>query len=163
MTDQTLLRPNVGIVVFNNDNKVLFCERQKRDSSPRPPQYQWQMPQGGIDEGETPLEAAYRELYEETNITQNLVEFLGETGPFDYFYPPDVVKSRPHKKFAGQRQYWMAFQYTGQDSDIDLKNCPDPSFDNWRWEDLHKTAESVIPFKTDVYQKVIIAFEKFTA
>lgn len=156
--EQALYRPCVGIAVFHKTGLVFLG---KRAGAPGP--YQWQMPQGGIDSGETPAEAALRELEEETGIRRNLVSVLEETDDWlQYDVPPDV-RSAPHlkvRRFVGQRQKWFALRFHGRDSDIRL-DAHTPEFSDWRWAALDQTVNLVIPFKRAVYEEVARRFAKF--
>ena len=154
-------RDCVGICVFNKDNKVWIGNRfgaAELENS----QYTWQMPQGGIDKGEEPLEAAIRELYEETSIEH--VSLIRETSDWlTYDFPEHVVKAGKIGKFRGQRQKWFAFRFEGDESEIEVINPGGgkhpQEFEGWRWEALSKTPELIVPFKKDVYLQVVEAFE----
>ncbi len=158
------LRDNVGIALFSADGRVLIARRFEDDG----PEIimkglEWQMPQGGIAQGEPPLEAAIRELREETSATR--VNYLAETEWLTYEFP--AFSGPPdHRlaKFRGQRQRWFAFRFMGSDADIDLNaslNGEPPEFDAWRWERLELLPDLVVPFKRDVYRRVIDAFSSF--
>ena len=152
------LRKNVGIAVFNRNGHVMVCKRLS-EGERRQTFHSWQMPQGGIDPGETAVQAAYRELHEETAITKDLIEPIAEMEQtVIYTYPPEVMAQHPHREFDGQSQSWVAFLFDGDDEDIDLVNCPDPSFDLWEWIPLNETIKRVVPFKQDVYKTVITCF-----
>jgi putative (di)nucleoside polyphosphate hydrolase len=153
-------RPCVGTAVFNRDGLVLIGER-----APNPELVAgdpvWQLPQGGIDPGEEPLPAAYRELYEETSIRS--VSLLAEAeGWFDYDLPPDLVGIALKGKFRGQRQKWFAFRFEGDESEINVLTPgggKHPSeFNSWRWERLATLPSLIVPFKRKVYQQVVDAF-----
>jgi putative (di)nucleoside polyphosphate hydrolase len=151
-------RPCVGVAVFNAAGLVFIGKRVGVDGP-----YGWQMPQGGIDPGETPLEAARRELREETNIRS--VELLAE-GPrwLAYDLPPEMIRDSWKGRWRGQAQRWFAFRFTGPDSEIDIAR-PDgghkPEFDAWRWEDLARTPDLIIPFKRETYEAVTKLFAGF--
>ena len=148
------LRPAAGVALFDPAGRV-FVGRRIRGRSDT-----WQMPQGGIDPGETPLEAARRELAEETGVTE--VAVLGEAaGWFEYELPADTV-DRPKwaARYRGQRQKWFAMRYLGLDEDIDLAT-DHPEFSDWRWVPLEDTVELVVPFKRAVYRQVIEAFARY--
>ncbi|WP_243368153.1 RNA pyrophosphohydrolase [Microvirga solisilvae] len=163
MTD-ALYRPNVGIALFNAFGQVLIA-KSLADGGPEivVPGYEWQMPQGGIDEGEEPLTTAWRELREEANVTNAV--YLGETQDwFTYDFPP--YDGPPHRlaRFRGQRQKWFAFRFTGQDSEIDVTLSHDGApqeFSEWRWADLAEAPLRVAPFKREVYEQVAKAFAPF--
>jgi len=124
----------------------------------------WQMPQGGIDEGEDSYKAALRELYEETNIRS--VEKLGEIAEWlAYDIPRDIVGEAWGGKYRGQKQKWFALRFTGKNSEIDIANPAgghDPEFIAWRWEPMKKLPSLVVPFKRPTYERVVKEFEKFT-
>ena len=127
------------------------------------PGFEWQMPQGGIDKGEEPLKAARRELFEETGVSK--AEFLAETNWMTYDFPPYSGQA-VHRlnKFRGQKQKWFAFRFSGADHVIDVTAMRDgqqPEFDMWRWERLVVVPQLVVPFKRDVYVKVVSAFLSF--
>jgi putative (di)nucleoside polyphosphate hydrolase len=151
-------RPCVGVAVFNAAGLVFIGKRVGVDGP-----YGWQMPQGGIDPGETPLEAARRELREETNIRS--VELLAE-GPrwLAYDLPPEMIRDSWRGRWRGQAQRWFAFRFTGPDTEIDIAR-PDgghkPEFDAWRWEDLARTPDLIIPFKRETYEAVTKLFAGF--
>lgn len=160
-----LYRPNVGIALFNDRGQVLVA-RSMADGGPEivVSGHEWQMPQGGIDEGEEPLTAAWRELREETNVTNAV--YLGETQSwFTYDFPP--YDGPPHRlaRFRGQRQKWFAFRFLGAESEIDVTLVHDGApqeFSEWRWVELKETPVLVAPFKREVYEQVALAFEPFT-
>ncbi len=152
-------RANVGIALFNAQGQVWLG---RRDDTPPP--WNWQLPQGGMDEGETPEFAALRELEEETGIRSELVEPLGDIpGWLAYDYPPEVREDpRFHKKrHLGQKQRWFALRFHGSDADIDLKRHVEVEFDAWRWGELSEIPDLIIPWKRDVYLQVVEAFRGF--
>jgi putative (di)nucleoside polyphosphate hydrolase len=159
-------RPCVGVALINRDGLVFVGHRKAKgdfDSVAEP--FMWQMPQGGIDEGEKPFDAALRELYEETNVSS--VEFLAEAPMWlSYDLPPDA-KKRWSGKYIGQTQRWFALRFLGRDSEIDI-HAPaggrhKPEFDQWRWEKLSKLPELIVPFKRQVYLDVVEAFRPLAA
>ncbi len=159
-------RPCVGVTLFNAQGLVFIGHRKAKgafDQVAEP--FMWQMPQGGIDDGETPFQAALRELYEETNVSS--VEFLAETPAWlSYDLPPDA-KKRWSGKYIGQTQRWFALRFLGVDSEIDI-HAPGgghhkPEFDDWRWERLETLPELIVPFKQQVYRDVVEAFAPFAA
>ena len=150
-------RPCVGVVLI--DARGLVFAGQRIDS--RSPA--WQMPQGGIDEGEKPREAAYRELWEETGVTRDKVDFVAKThGWVTYDLPPELLGKVWGGKYRGQRQKWFLFRFTGQDSDIRIAS-DHPEFSTWRWILADEMVESIVPFKRAVYETVIRSFRAYLA
>ncbi|HEY8576420.1 MAG TPA: RNA pyrophosphohydrolase [Devosia sp.] len=163
--DRTALpyRDCVGVAVFNGKGEVFVGRRkadvhlQNGDEIAAP----WQMPQGGIDDGEDPLRAALRELHEETNISS--VSLLAEAPEWIYYdLPDDMLGVALKGKYRGQRQRWFAFAFTGDDSEIDVMapggGKHHAEFDAWRWEKLSRTPDLIVPFKRDAYMQVATAF-----
>ncbi|KJZ31063.1 RNA pyrophosphohydrolase [Paracoccus sp. S4493] len=153
-------RPCAGVVLID-DRGLVFAGRRIDRSPDQPPA--WQMPQGGIDEGETPREAALRELTEETGIDPSLVEVLDET-PHWVFYdlPPEMVGRIWKGRYGGQRQKWLALRFLGQDTDIRIDTAH-PEFDQWRWMRAEDVLDSIVPFKRAVYAEVLGAFRPHLA
>ena len=161
MSPPKLLRPNVGIALFNGDGRVLIG-RRFRDDGPEIilPGLEWQMPQGGVDDGEDLKAAASRELWEETSVRN--ADFLGETDWLTYEFPP--YHGPPHRlaKFGGQRQKWFALRFTGKDNEINVANPGGgghkAEFVSWRWEPMTNLTQLIIPFKRPVYERVVKEF-----
>ncbi|MFM7446361.1 MAG: RNA pyrophosphohydrolase [Tabrizicola sp.] len=150
-------RPCVGVVLIDARGMVFVGQRI---DSPSPA---WQMPQGGIDEGEKPREAAYRELWEETGVTRDKVEFVGKThGWVTYDLPPELQGKVWGGKYRGQKQKWFLFRFKGQDSDVKIAS-EHPEFSTWRWILADEMVESIVPFKRAVYEEVIRSFRAYLA
>jgi len=140
------LRSGVGIIVLNKDNKVLVAKRIDN------PKNFWQMPQGGIDEGEDFLKAAYRELDEETSIKNvKLIKELDDT--ITYELPDHLIGIIWKGKFRGQKQKWFLMRFVGEDKEIDIKT-KNPEFLDWKWIDLDQITEVVVDFKLHVYKEL---------
>lgn len=163
MSEQKPYRPNVGIALFNQDGRVLIG-RRFRDDGPEIilPGLEWQMPQGGVDEGEDHRAAAFRELWEETSVKN--ADYLAETDWLAYEFPPYDGPSHRLAKFRGQRQKWCALRFTGIETEIDPltpRNGQPAEFDAWRWERLDRVAGLVVPFRREVYRAVAQSFARF--
>jgi putative (di)nucleoside polyphosphate hydrolase len=151
-------RPCVGIMVLNNKGKA-FIGRRLNGPEHVDETHDWQMPQGGIDEGEEPHGAALRELYEETNIRS--VEKIGAIPEWlSYDLPKEIVEHVWKGRYRGQKQKWFALRFTGDDSEIDISSPGGhkPEFVEWRWEELEKLPSLVVPFKRPVYERVVKEF-----
>jgi putative (di)nucleoside polyphosphate hydrolase len=161
--DELPYRRNVGAAVFNREGHVFLGRRKKRRGGMElVAGHEWQMPQGGIDEGETPLAAARRELFEETNISR--VSLLAEAPDWlSYDLPPEALAGRWKGRYRGQTQKWFAFRFDGADGEIDIARpgdgAFDPEFDAWRWEPIETLPGLVVPFKRAVYEAVVATFE----
>ena len=131
-------RPCVGVMLIDARGMV-FAGQRIDNPSPA-----WQMPQGGIDGDETPREAAYRELMEETGVTRDKVEFVGKThGWVTYDLPPDLLGRVWGGKYRGQRQKWFLFRFKGQDADVKIATAH-PEFSTWRWILADEMAQSIV-------------------
>ena len=161
-TDELPYRRNVGVALFNREGRVFLGRRkQRRGGMALMAGHEWQMPQGGIDEGEDPLAAARRELYEETNVSS--VALLAEAPDWlSYDLPPAAATGRWKGRYCGQTQKWFAFRFTGEDGEIDIARPGGgafrPEFEDWRWRPLDSAPALVVPFKRAVYEAVVAAF-----
>lgn len=154
--DPERYRPNVGLVLFSKAGHV-FLGRRVNGRGP----FQWQMPQGGVDKGEDPAEAALRELDEEIGVADKLVDVLEETSDWLYYdFPPDL-KRRLGGPYLGQRQKWFALRFKGSDGDVRLDKHT-PEFDAWRWALLDEAPSLIVPFKRPVYEEVVSRFTRWT-
>ncbi len=161
--DDLPYRPCVGLAVFNTQGRV-FVGRRLGGPEHVDATHSWQMPQGGIDAGEDPFEAALRELYEETNIRS--IRKLGEVeGWLKYDIPRDIAGQAWKGKYRGQTQKWYALGFTGDEAEIDIATPGGgkhkPEFVEWRWERLDSTPALIVPFKRRVYDDVVKAFQEF--
>ena len=146
--EDKLYRKNVGIVVYNQDSKVLFAERSDIKGS-------WQFPQGGVDEGEDLLDAARRELFEETGIPSEDIELMALHGDWlTYEFP----KKKKSDQAVGQAQKWFLFCYKGADEDIDVTKVTSPEFSNWRWATVEEVLNEVVDFRKEVYEGFFESF-----
>ena len=142
-------RPNVGIVILNRHNQVFWGKRIR--------QHSWQFPQGGIDAGETPEQAMYRELWEEVGLLPHHVEIIARTADWHRYTVPDHwVRREWRGEYHGQKQIWYALRLLGNDNDINLRATAQPEFDGWRWAEYWVDLDSVIEFKRGVYEAALI-------
>ncbi|TWG64934.1 putative (di)nucleoside polyphosphate hydrolase [Aminobacter sp. J44] len=151
----------VGVMVLNSDGLVWTGRRiVLSDSEMAGSDKLWQMPQGGIDEGEDPLPAALRELYEETGM--RTVSLLAEAPDWiNYDLPPELVGIALKGKYRGQAQKWFAFRFEGDESEIAINPPPGghtAEFDTWAWKPMADLPELIVPFKRKVYEQVVAAF-----
>lgn len=158
--DPSLYRPNVGLALFSKQGHVWLGRRAgvRKDDV----RYAWQMPQGGIDRGETPSQAALRELGEETGLEPDQVELLDEYEPWLFYDFPPALKAKLTGPYYGQRQKWFAYRFTGSDTDFRLDRHT-VEFDAWKWAKLEDAPGLVIPFKAAVYAEIAKGFERWTA
>ncbi len=155
-------RPCVGIALFSASGDVFVGRRaNKKLKEHVAPGHEWQMPQGGIDEGEDPREAAFRELFEETNV-RSATLLMEAPGWLSYDLPEDIAKQSWKGVWRGQAQKWFALRFDGPDSEIDVARpgggAHKPEFDAWRWAPLAEAPSLIIPFKRPVYEEVVRLF-----
>ncbi len=149
-------RPCVGIMLINRQGLVWAGRRADMPGDAEGRGEWWQMPQGGIDDGEEPRAAALRELYEETSV--RTAEIIGETADWHrYDLPPDLIGKAWGGRFRGQRQKWFAVRFHGQDTEIDIAAPPgsEPEFEAWRWVEPADLVGLIVPFKREVYRAVV--------
>ena len=155
--DSLPYRPCVGVMLINADG--LIFAGQRLDSKVAA----WQMPQGGIDDGEKPSVAALRELVEETGVTADLVQFIAKTeGWVTYDLPPDLLGKVWGGKYRGQRQKWFLYRYLGGDDQVQIAS-DHPEFSMWRWIEADQMIASIVPFKRAVYETVVATFRPYLA
>jgi putative (di)nucleoside polyphosphate hydrolase len=144
-------RPGVGIMLLNAEGAVFVAQRIDMPSDA------WQMPQGGIDKGETPIEAAWREMKEEVGTDR--AELLAESRDwFTYDLPRELAARLWRGRFRGQRQKWFVFRFTGTDADIDITSHNHPEFSTWRWVAMNELPSLIVPFKRQLYQQLVDEF-----
>ncbi len=154
MLDREGFRPNVGIILLNANNQVWWGKRVREHS--------WQFPQGGIKYGESPEQAMFRELAEETGLLPEHVKILGRTRDWLRYEVPDhFIKREVRGHYRGQKQIWFLLRLTGRDSDINLRATNHPEFDAWRWHEYWVPLDVVIEFKRDVYQLALQELSRF--
>ncbi len=139
-------RLNVGICLINKDGKVFAGERFDTLGA-------WQMPQGGIDEGENVESTAFRELYEETGIKNAEIIEISPT-KLSYEFPEELQKILWGARYRGQIQTWIAMKFTGKDSEIDLQAYDEPEFSQWQWFEFDDLIDNIVPFKKETYRQV---------
>jgi len=163
MAKQLPYRPCVGVMLVNRDG-LAFIGKRAKGGNEGEMENAWQMPQGGLDEGEEPYEGALRELWEETNVSS--VELIGETpGWVTYDLPPELVGIAWKGRYRGQKQKWFALRFTGADSEIDVA-APGggrhrPEFSEWRWEEIDRLPGLIVPFKRAAYEEVVAQLKPF--
>jgi len=151
-------RPCVGIMLINRKGLIWVGNRIQMVDTGSP--LTWQMPQGGIDKGEEPREAAFREMKEEIGTDKGKI--IGETeGWLTYDLPPHLIGKALKGKYCGQKQKWFAMRFTGKDSDIDIAADAHQEFSEWAWVPLAELVELIVPFKRSVYQQIVVELGKY--
>ena len=142
------------MMVINNKKKIFVAERRDFIGA-------WQMPQGGIEANEDFLNAALRELEEETSITKKDVKLLDEIPNWLYYdIPQDLINTLWGGKYVGQKQKWFLFQFLGEDRNIDI-NTKNPEFLRWKWSNKKELLLNIVEFKKDIYKKVTKSFSSY--
>ncbi len=150
MIDSEGYRANIGIVITNEKKQILLAKRYKQDA--------WQLPQGGIDKGETELEALYRELEEEVGLAPEQVNLLAKTPKWlRYELPIAHIRRKQKPTCIGQKQVWYLLKLVSSETDISLNLHNKVEFDDWKWVDYWNPVEEVINFKKDVYEDMLKA------
>ena len=146
-------RSNVGIMMVNEKGYVFVGQRLDNN------RIAWQMPQGGIDAGEDPETAAYRELLEETGVKKQDVRFVASSSQWlSYDLPEDLIPILWNGKFRGQKQKWFLFKFLGEDGDINIAT-EHPEFSKWKWISKENLLKEIVPFKKSVYENVLKEFK----
>ena len=145
-------RKCVGMMILNNKNEILVGRRLDHPSG------FWQMPQGGIDLNESPEEAVWREMMEEIGTNKaNLIHISKHW--LNYDIPKDTLEKLPWgETYIGQTQKWFVFRFTGQDRDINI-NTDNPEFSEWKWSKYESLVDNIVPFKKEIYKKIINEFK----
>lgn len=152
-------RPNVGAVLFNAQGLILVARRADMPNA-EGAAGGWQLPQGGMDEGEDPAVAVFRELEEEVGTAH--AEILAEHPEWlTYDLPPELLGKALGGKWRGQKQKWFALRFLGTDADIRLDLDPHPEFDAWRWAHLAELPAMAVPFKRAIYERLAVDFSRF--
>jgi putative (di)nucleoside polyphosphate hydrolase len=154
MLDRDGFRPNVGIILLNQRSQVFWGKRIRTHS--------WQFPQGGIDRGENPEQAMYRELHEEVGLLPQHVSVLARTRDWLRYEVPDrFIRRDARGHYKGQKQIWFLLQLVGHDWDLNLRATDHPEFDAWRWNDYWVPLDVVVEFKRGVYEMALTELARF--
>jgi putative (di)nucleoside polyphosphate hydrolase len=146
-------RPCVGVMLVNQEGRIFVGLRIDQPAGEA-----WQMPQGGIDEGEEPRATAVRELWEETGITADQVSFIAEARrEYHYDLPPELLGKIWRGRWRGQRQHWFLYRFTGKDQDINLQTAH-PEFSAWKWIEPAALPGLIVEFKRELYEQVLAEF-----
>ncbi|MBX3611702.1 MAG: RNA pyrophosphohydrolase [Hydrogenophaga sp.] len=154
MLDREGFRPNVGIILLNQKNQVFWGKRIRSHS--------WQFPQGGIDRGETPEQAMYRELHEEVGLLPEHVNIVARTRDWLRYEVPDrFIRRDARGHYKGQKQIWYLLRLTAQDWHLNLRATNHPEFDAWRWNDYWVPLDVVVEFKRGVYEMALTELARY--
>jgi putative (di)nucleoside polyphosphate hydrolase len=154
MLDREGFRPNVGIILLNQKNQVFWGKRIRSHS--------WQFPQGGIDRGETPEQAMYRELHEEVGLRPEHVAIVARTKDWLRYEVPDrFIRRDARGHYKGQKQIWYLLRLVAQDWHLNLRATSHPEFDAWRWNDYWVPLDVVVEFKRGVYEMALTELARF--
>ena len=154
MLDRDGFRPNVGIILLNQRSQVFWGKRIRTHS--------WQFPQGGIDRGENPEQAMFRELHEEVGLHPQHVQVLARTRDWLRYEVPDrFIRRDARGHYKGQKQIWFLLQLVGHDWDLNLRATNHPEFDAWRWNDYWVPLDVVVEFKRGVYEMALTELSRF--
>ena len=154
MLDRDGFRPNVGIILLNQKNQVFWGKRIRTHS--------WQFPQGGIDRGESPEQAMFRELHEEVGLSPHHVRVVARTRDWLRYEVPDrYIRREARGHYKGQKQIWFLLQLLGHDWDLNLRATNHPEFDAWRWNDYWVPLDVVVEFKRGVYEMALTELARF--
>ena len=154
MLDRDGFRPNVGIILLNQKSQVFWGKRIRTHS--------WQFPQGGIDRGETPEQAMFRELHEEVGLHPQHVQVLARTRDWLRYEVPDrFIRRDARGHYKGQKQIWFLLQLVGHDWDLNLRATDHPEFDAWRWNEYWVPLDVVVEFKRGVYEMALTELSRY--
>ena len=154
MLDREGFRPNVGIILLNQKNQVFWGKRIRTHS--------WQFPQGGIDRGESPEQAMYRELHEEVGLQADHVRVVARTRDWLRYEVPDrYVRREARGHYKGQKQIWFLLQMQAHDWQLNFRATDHPEFDAWRWNDYWVPLDAVVDFKRGVYQMALTELSRY--
>jgi len=147
-------RANVGIIICNDKSQVMWAKRLKQDA--------WQFPQGGVDANEDPVDAMYRELWEETGLKEEHVALIKETETwYRYKIPKRMIRRNTSPMCIGQKQKWFLLQLKGAESAVNLTATKKPEFDDWKWVDYWLPCKQVVSFKRRAYQCALNELQRF--
>ncbi len=160
MTKELPYRRSAGVALVNRGGAIFIGRRKKSREAGLVVGHDWQMPQGGIDDGEAPYDAALRELFEETNVSST--SLIAEAPQWLSYDLPEDSRGRWRARYRGQTQRWFLLRFEGEDSEINIERpaggAHAPEFDAWRWERLEALPDLVVPFKRRVYEDVVATF-----